>query len=269
MPEIKTSNPGTLGALESFTPSPPRLSVLPAADRWGDSKIPRSPLAKSPAASSTNGFGANAGSAKGNSPSKLPSPGAIPPSPKRVMTPGASSLNRSASPLGESRIPKPRAGAQASGTAAPETRKQRYVPRATPERSSQSGSSSGGRSGGRPRSAKPKPKLTDLEKGWVGNDVPIEDNAEDGTFAGDEALKVAEELSAPSETKAGVMGVAESGLTKPNQEGNTTNLEANASSSKVDACTQVTPKLGDMTNGPAEQNSPAQKAQACACCDIM
>ncbi len=52
MPEIKTSNPGTLGALESFTPSPPRLSVLPAADRWGDSKIPRSPLAKSPAASS-------------------------------------------------------------------------------------------------------------------------------------------------------------------------------------------------------------------------
>ncbi len=80
---------------------------------------------------------------------------------------------------------------------------------------------------------------------------------------------MAEELSAPSDTKAGLGGVAESGLTKPNQQGNTTNLEANSSSSKVDACTQVTPKLGDMTNGPAERNSPAQKVQACACCDIM
>ena len=89
---------------------------------------------------------------------------------------------RSASPLGESRIPKPRTG---SASAAPETRKQRYAPRGTPERSSQSGSSAGGRSsGGRPRSAKPKPKLADLEKGWVGNEVPLEDSTEDGQFHG-------------------------------------------------------------------------------------
>lgn len=84
--------------------------------------------------------------------------------------------------MGDSRIPKPRGGAQA---ATPETRKQRYAPRPTPERSFPSGSSAGGRSSSsRPRSAKPKPKLADLEKGWVGNEVATEDTSEDIPFDG-------------------------------------------------------------------------------------
>ncbi|KAK9908902.1 hypothetical protein WJX75_004443 [Coccomyxa subellipsoidea] len=199
MPEIKTQKPATLGALEIFTPSPPRLAMAPSADRWGESKIPRSPLAKSTTASSANALAADAGTKGSFSPSKLPSPGAVPPSPKRKLTPCATSAYRSASPLGESRIPKPRTGANAN----PETRKQRYAPRASPERSSRSGSSAGGRSSGRPRSAKPKPKLADLEKGWVGNDVPLEDGTEDGTFHADEALKLAEELSAPCAERTG------------------------------------------------------------------
>ena len=84
--------------------------------------------------------------------------------------------------MGESRIPKPRGGAQ---VATPDTRKQRYAPRPTPERSFPSGSSAGGRSSScRPRSAKPKPKLADLEKGWVGNEVAIEDKSKDLPFDG-------------------------------------------------------------------------------------
>lgn len=85
----------------------------------------------------------------------------------------------------------------------------------------------------------------------------------------DEALKLAEELSAPCNAKPGDGAAAESGPTKPAAGGNTANVEANSSSTKVDACTQVTPKLGDMTNGAAVQSAPAQKAQACSCCAIM
>lgn len=48
---IKTPKPGAVASGEAFfTPSPPRLVVTAPADRWVDSKIPRSPLAKSPSA---------------------------------------------------------------------------------------------------------------------------------------------------------------------------------------------------------------------------
>lgn len=89
--------------------------------------------------------------------------------------------------MAESRIPRPRTAASAggaNGAATPETRKQRYAPRQTPERSTPSGSSTGGRSGGRLRGAKPKPKLADLEEGWVGADVPLKDETADLPFAG-------------------------------------------------------------------------------------
>ncbi|CAL8462057.1 g1588 [Coccomyxa elongata] len=261
----KVSKPGTTSAPESFTPSPPRLTINPAIDHLGDSKIPRSPLARSTEALLASRI---AGSA-GLSPSRLPSPGAIPQSPKRPLTPRSSPLNKG-SPMGESRIPKPRGGAQA---ATPETRKQRYAPRPTPERSFPSGSSAGGRSSSsRPRSAKPKPKLADLEKGWVGNEVAIDDNSEDVPFDGGEALRLAEELSAQSDTKAGMSEDVELGSAKTGVAGTSATVAADSSSRFVDASTQVTPKVGGSAaaiDGTALPDAPADKTKACSCCAIM
>ncbi len=86
-----------------------------------------------------------------------------------------------------------------------------------------------------------------------------------------EALRLAEELSAQSDTKTGIsedvgLGTAKAGVT-----GTSATVAADSSSRFVDASTQVTPKVGGSAaiGGTALPDAPADKTKACSCCAIM